>query len=173
MKNNIYLIALLLIGSLISSCDSDDLDYQNDFDNSTKVWLDFKESTNNSYNYKVVSGSWTGTTWETTIKVSKGVITERHFKYTVTEGLSDDVSEEDLEWTENENQIGTHQNGAEPMTLDEIYNKAQQDWLVKRENTTTFFEKENNGMISICGYVQNNCTDGCFVGIRIKSIEPL
>jgi hypothetical protein len=175
MKNKIHLIALLLICSLISSCESDDLNYQNDFENSQKAWLDFKESTDNSYQYTVTSGTWAGSSWETTISVSNGEITQRHFKYTITEGLSDDISEEDLEWTENENGIGSHDFGiaAEPMSLDEVYNKAKEDWLVKRENTKTYFDTENNGLISRAGYVDNNCVDDCFVGIKIKSIQAL
>lgn len=175
MKKEIYLIAVILTGCLIWSCESDDLDYQNDFDNSHKAWLDFKESSADSYKYTVVSGTWAGSSWETTISVSDGAITQRHFKYIVTQGLSDDISEEDLEWTEDENEIGTHEFGAaaEPMTLEEVYSKAQEDWLIKRKNTKIYFEIQNNGMISTCGYVEDNCIDDCFIGINIKSIEPL
>ncbi len=174
MKNRILIITLLLISAIISSCSTDDdFNYQNDFENSQKIWLNFKESTNNSYKYTVGSGTWAGSYWETTLTISNGMITQRYFKYIVTDGLSEDIQEEELEWTENENEIGTHQNGAEPITLDEIYEKAKQDWLIKRKNTQTYFETENNGIISTCGYRDKNCVDDCFIGINIKSIESL
>jgi len=70
-------------------------------------------------------------------------------------------------------EIGSHKNGAAPLTLSEIYDKAQKEWLIERENTTTYFETENNGMISTCGYVENNCADDCFIGVLINTIEAL
>ncbi|MFO7824307.1 MAG: hypothetical protein R6V72_10240 [Cyclobacterium sp.] len=174
MKNTFYFIALLLIGNLLSSCISDDLEHQNEFEASQTAWLDFKESSGNSYTYTVVFGSWVGFSWETTLTVIDGSITKRHFKYTtLPEDLSEEIPAEELEWTENESELGSHQKGAEPMTLDEVYTKAQQEWVVARENAETYFERENNGMISTCGYVENNCVDDCFRGIKIDRIEAL
>lgn len=174
MKNRIISIALLLIGCVIFSCSTDDdFDYQNEFENSKEIWLDFKEKAGNSYKYTVSSGTWAGSSWETTISVSKGVIIQRSFKYTRTEGLSEDIPEEELEWTEGKDEIGTHKNGASPITMDEIYDKARRDWLVKRENTQTYFEAENNGLISTCGYRDKDCVDDCFIGINISNIEAL
>jgi hypothetical protein len=173
MKTRIYFILLALIGSIFYSCNSDDLEYQNEFETSKKVWLDFKESANNSYKYTVVNGSWVGFSSETTIRVENGEITQRHFEYTSTEGLSEDIPENELSWTETETEIGSHENGGEPLTIDEIYNRAEEDWLIGRRNTTTYFESENNGIISSCGYVEDNCADDCFIGIDINNIEAL
>lgn len=174
MKNKIYFITLLLIGSLISSCSSDDeLNYQNDFENSQNAWLNFKESSNNFYKYTVSGGSvFTTYGWETTITVSNGIIIQRDFTYT---GNPENIPEDKLEWTENENEINSHEysSAADALTLDEIYNKAEQEWLIKRDNAKTYFETKNNGLISLCGYVENGCMDDCFVGITIKSIEAL
>ncbi len=136
--------------------------------------LDQVNSYTYTVTYTVVFGSWAGFSWETTLTVTDGSITKRHFKYTtLPEDLSEEIPEEELEWTENESELGSHQNGAEPMTLDEVYTKAQQEWLVERENAETYFERENNGMISTCGYVENNCVDDCFMGIKIDRIEAL
>lgn len=174
MKNRFYLIALLLISCLITSCESDDVVSQNEFQNSKNALLDFKKETNNAYKYTVTFASWTGTAWETTIIVTNGVVSQRHFKYTNTTGLSSNIPPEELEWTENGSEIGSHKNyAAAILTLDEIYTKAEQDWLLKRDNAKTYFEAKNNGLLSTCGYVVNGCQDDCFVGIHIKSIEPL
>lgn len=174
MKNRIYLIALLLISCLITSCESDDVENQNEFQISKKALQDFKKATNNSYKYTVNFSSWTGTAWETTITVTNGVVAQRHFKYTNTAGLSSTISQSELEWTENVSEIGSHKNNAfAALILDEIYAKAQQDWLLKRANAKTYFEAKNNGLLSTCGYVENGCQDDCFIGIHIKSIEPL
>ncbi|WP_299015013.1 hypothetical protein [uncultured Polaribacter sp.] len=173
MKNKAYLIVVILIGSLFNACDSNDLEYQNKFETSKKIWLDFKETSNDSYKYIVTFVSWVGFRWETTIIVENGIVIQRDFEYTFTEGLSTEIKQDELEWTETGAKIGTHKNGAKPFTLDEIYNKAENDWLIERDYTTTYFETENNGMISTCGYENKRCMDDCFTGVRIKIIEPL
>lgn len=172
MKNKIHFIALLLISSLMFSCSSDDeLNYQNDFEKSQAAWLDFKESSNNSYSYVVSGGSvFLEYGWETTIIVSNGIIVQRHFEYTGnTENIPENIP---LEWTEEENEINNHENSsAAALTLDQIYSKAEKEWLIKRKDTTVYFEAKNNGLISSCGYVPDGCMDDCFFGIRIKSIQ--
>jgi len=173
MKNNYYFITLFFIVSAFYSCNSDEFEYQDEFEISQRAWLDFKESTNNSYKYTVINSSWVGFGWETIITVENGVIIQRDFEYTSTIGLPDDIPENELQWTEIESEIGSHENGAEPLTLNEIYDKAQKDWLLERENTTTYFETENNGMISTCGYVEKNCADDCFIGVQISIIKAL
>lgn len=173
MKTKIYLIALLMISCIITSCESDDIDYQNEFQKSKKALQDFKKETNNSYKYTVDFSSWTGTASETTITVTNGVVSQRHFKYTNTSGLNN-IPPKELEWTETGSEIGSHKNsGAAALTLDEIYLKAEQEWLVKKSNAKISFEAKNNGLLSTCGSVENGCQDDCFVGIRIKNIEPL
>ena len=177
MKNTIRVITLLFISCIGSSCASDDdFKYQNDFETSQNVWLDFKESSKNSYKYVVTGGSgFAAYGWETTLTVSSGTIVKRHFKYTA--GAEDFIPVEELEWTETENEINCaeHENtSAFPaMTLDDIYAKAKQEWLIKRTDAAVFFETENKGMISTCGYVKNECLDDCFVGVHIKSVEAL
>jgi hypothetical protein len=173
MKNRICLIALALISSLIYSCESDDDSaFQNDFEKSSKALSNFKKTTNNSYKYTVTGASWVGPAWETTIIAANGKVIQRHFKYTNTQGLVYNIPKQELEWTESGSEIGSHKNnGADALTLDQIYDKARQ-WLLKKDNAETYFETKNNGLISVCGYVEDGCQDDCFVGIHIKSIEP-
>lgn len=175
MKYPMRVIALLLICGLTMSCSSDDLNYQNDFAKSQNAWLDFKALSNDSYQYVVADGSvFTEYGWETTITVSNGVIIERRFNYT---GNPENIPDNQLEWTESETEINStaHENSyaAQALTLDEIYLKAEQYWLIKRKNATSYFEIENNGLISTCGYVEKGCMDDCFNGITIKSIVNL
>jgi hypothetical protein len=79
-----------------------------------------------------------------------------------------------MAWTENENEINTHREmAAAAITLDEVYEKARTEWLIKRKDVNVYFETKNNGMISSCGYVNKGCMDDCFNGIRIAYIQPL
>lgn len=174
MKNNIQILAVLVITSFLFSCSSDDdLNYQSDFIDSQNAWLHFKELSNNSYKYVVSGGSvFTTYGWETAITVSNGKIIQRQFAFT---GNPQNIPDGELEWIENEKEINSHtaSNAAEALTLDQIYSIAEKEWLIKRKNTTSYFKSKNDGLISTCGYVKNECMDDCFFGITIKSIEIL
>lgn len=174
MNNKIYLI--LLIGcTMFYSCDNNDFEHQNSFKNSYKKWSEFKAKSNNSYEYTTESSSWAGLKWETSITVDNGEIVQRSFKYTYIANELKENFEEELEWVENKEELNTHKNtgASAPLTLDEIYIKAEQDWLRKGKGFTTYFETENDGLISRCGFRPDNCMDDCFTGINIIQIEKL
>ncbi|TCI91825.1 hypothetical protein [Tenacibaculum sp. M341] len=172
MKNKIYLIALVLIGGFLCACNSEEIIHQDKFETSFKSWRSFKKQSKNAYKYVVKNSSWIGLSWETTITVEDGIVIQRVFKYTEIDP-SINIDQDDLEWVEEGNDIGTHNNGASPITLDEIYAEAENNWLKDRDDVIIYFETENNGMISICGYTNKQCSDDCFIGVTIKSIAKL
>lgn len=172
MKLPRYIFVFLLLATLGTSCKKDDIAFDNEYDKSYKAWKNFKSANNNTYRYKTFFVSWVGFTTETTITVRDGKVVERSFVNKRINYPSKDI--EILEsWTENSTQLNTHQTGAATLTLDEIYQKAKVEWLLVRKNAETYFENENTGMISSCGYVENNCMDDCFVGINIAFIEKI
>ena len=59
MKKQNYLIILLLILTSFTSCEKEDFMYGNDFEKSYKVWTEFKQASNDSYRYAVVTVSYT------------------------------------------------------------------------------------------------------------------
>lgn len=110
----------------------------------------------------------------TILPLSKGVVIQREFKYTrIDDYLLENMKESDLAWIEYKDEINSHTNtsAAPPLTLDEVYVKAQNEWLVKRDDVTIYFEADNGGLISSCGYVPNGCADDCFRGIHIITIQ--
>ena len=45
-------------------------------------------------------------------------------------------------------------------------------WLrMDEDENLIFFEANNKGMISTCGYFPKNCADDCFTGITITEIK--
>lgn len=171
MKAKFCLPIFLLLGSLMVSC-SDKVTFKNKYEDSYKTWLKFRKSSGNSYTYMVATDSWTGAYTEMVITVKNGKIVQRDF----SRGDPDPESRQRIvreTWSEGENEINTHETVAPAMTLDEVYDKARTDWLKKRDNANTYFEAQNQGMISSCGYVEKGCQDDCFVGIRISYIHPL
>lgn len=166
IRIDVYFLCLLLI----CSCEKSDLDFENDYESSFKAWESFKKTSGNTYSYTVTNASWTGTSWETKVTIRNGKAVKREFELIKAENVPTD----ELKWVENENQLNTHTNTAATpaITLDDIYEKAKKDWLLKRKNVKTFFEAKNAGLISTCGYVEDGCMDDCFRGITISQITP-
>lgn len=171
MKRNVYLI-ILLVAVTFTGCKKDKIEYANAFEKSYKAWTNFKAATGNSYAYTVSTSTWTGYSSETTLTILNGQITGRSF---VSKGpKGNDPTVVVLEqWEEDVNSLKTHNRGASLLTLDEIYDLAKNDLLLKRSDAEVSFEAKNDGMISGAGYVEHGCQDDCFRGIRIKSITRL
>lgn len=120
----------------------------------------------------VSTASWAGSRSETIVTVEKGQVVGRSYVSKVRKDSSAQMVVRE-QWEEDASSLGSHAAGAEPLTLDKIYQHAKSDWLKKREDAETYFETRNNGMISLCGYVPNGCADDCFRGITIDYIEKL
>lgn len=170
MNRNLYLLIVLLLGSSFISCKKSDISHESDYDKSYKSWVAFKTSSNNSYRYKVSFTSWTGYSTETVITVKAGQVVGRSYVAKTVEHPSNSVLVRE-EWTEDESTLNTHANGDPSATLDEIYDRAKNQWLLKRKDAEVYLETKNNGMISSCGFVPKNCADDCFRGIHISLIE--
>ncbi len=169
MKKLIGAFALILI--LAVSCSKDAL--RSDLDDSYDKWEDFKKANNNSYYYTVKTVSWDGNSTATSIIVHNGVVTARVYKRYLMDGSNGQQTLK-ASWNEDTASLNSHQEGAETLTLDQVYDKAKNVWLKadKKENAISF-EAKNDGMISSCGYVPNGCMDDCFIGISISEIKPL
>lgn len=174
MMRNFYILTFLFFGLFTSSCEETDITHDSDFEKSFSMWLTFKKNSGNSYRYTVNGASLSGDVTETEITVEQGKVVERAFKYLMLNN-PDGVSASDKEWRETAAEVGSHHpsQAAEPLTLDQIYERARTKWLFKRENVNTYFEAKNSGLISACGYIDKACVTNCADGIVIRSIEKL
>lgn len=171
MKRNLTVLVLLLVFA-ISGCKKEAIEFRKDFDKSFKTWLDFKASASNNYKYQLVTNSWSGSSTQTTITVKDGKVVQREYiSKTVKQPGNVITIHED--WVENGQELNSHKNYGAILTLDEIYEKAKTELLIKRADAEVSFESKNNGMISSCGYVPKNCADDCFSGFSISFIERI
>lgn len=172
MNRHYYVLIMLLVASVFTSCKKSDIAHENDFDKSYKAWLDFKKSSNDSYLYKTNFASWTGISGETTISVWKGKIISRSY---IEKGRDHQTNQIVIrqEWSEDSTNLHSHDHGDKAYTLDEIYNTAKTVWLIKNKDADISLETKNNGMISACGFVPKNCADDCFIGIHISQITAI
>ncbi len=182
IKNFFFFLFLLLV---LASCSNNDDSDKNkllilstlkgvdglSYNESIEKWTELKRVNGNSYIYQTTLLSWVGFGNITEIKVEEGKVTTRVYK----EFYIDDLTGERImmssnSYTESANEIGSNENGALPLTVDELYNSCVNDYLiVDQENNSIYFETEISGLMTLCGYVPNGCADDCFRGISINS----
>ena len=166
-----HLLGLLIALTLFASACSKE-NFKSELDDSRDTWRSFKKVNGNTYYYVVSASSWLGFSSKTTIFVVNGVVTKRAYESFMVDGAPGQVKPLQS-WTEDKTTLNQHPEGAESITLDQVYDKAKNDWLkVDKKENDIYFEIENSGMISLAGYTPKNCADDCLRGIRIVEIKP-
>ncbi|MFC0516891.1 hypothetical protein ACFFGT_21970 [Mucilaginibacter angelicae] len=168
-------ILILLIVSGLSACKKDA--NETAYDKSFKVWQNFKAESKNSYTYTVNSASVFGAGSETKITVQNGVVVARDYSAYILEYRTANTPPAKVikdQWHEDKSSLSQHNSGASAITLDQVYQKAKNEWLAAdKKKNTIYFETNNNGMISNASYVPNGCQDDCSTGISISEIKAL
>lgn len=182
MKLFLYLIlacTLLLIscGSDDDTTNSDNLSTLTDlngetglsYEESLSKWSDLKSNHGKSYIYQTDIISFTGDGSTTEIKVIENSVVSRVYQSFTIDGETGERLITDT-YSENEAALGTNQEGAAPLTIDELYDSCVSEYLVvDQENNTIYLQTEVNGLLTLCGFIPNNCADDCFSGISIKA----
>jgi hypothetical protein len=166
-------IIFVLLIAFLFSCKKDQITSNGEFKKSEQVWNIYKKSINNSYSYITYHGSVFGGYEETKIIVQNGKVTSRIFKGGI---YQQNTSQLDIKesWTEDVSNLNTHANGAKSLTFDDIYEKANKEWLsVDAKKNDVYFLTDTIGLIKTCGYVPKGCQDDCFFGVNIKAITKL
>ncbi len=136
-------------------------------------WTELKNINGNSYIYQTTFFSWTGFGSNTELKIEEGIVTSRvyqEFKINETNGQREIIDT----YTESEADLGSHEKGATPLTIDDLYNSCAGEYLsVDKEKNTLYFEAELDGLMTLCGFVPDGCMDDCFRGVTITSFEWL
>lgn len=181
MKRSIIQLSALLLVSLpgcelglLQSGKSTDSKEAKGYQQSYEKWLSDKAAHKDSYQYIVTFSSWAGFGENTTLTVNRGVVTGR--KYEAWKQKADKPGEKEItmQWTESASDLNSHQEGAAAQTLEQVYQQCSTNWLgVDTSRNTVYFEHENNGLLSLCGYVPKDCADDCFTGVRVAELSWL
>ena len=142
------------------------------YDQSLIKWQELKDQNGNSYIYQTTFTSWIGMGHTTELKIENGVVTSRIFQeFARRSDGSEDIIDS---YREDSRNLGTHEKGADVLTIDQLYEKCATEYLVvDEENNTVFFETSRDGILTICGYVPDQCVDDCFKGIKINAFDWL
>lgn len=141
------------------------------YNESLKQWTELKDKNGNSYIYQTTFVSWTGFGSITELKIEGGEVTSRvyqEFKTNETDGQREIIDT----YIETNTNLGSHEKGANPLTIDDLYNSCESEYLtVDKENNTVYFETEIDGLMTLCGFVPDGCMDDCFRGVTINSFK--
>jgi hypothetical protein len=169
MKKTALLI-VTVVAFLALSCKKDAT--VTNFDTSLQTWETFKTSANNSYVYTTKSQGWIDDS--TRITVANGKVTNRDYFIFVHEPATNAGKRvASLQWKETTTDLGSHNEGFNAYTMDQVYDKAKTVWLAADKKVyDLYFETNNAGIISLVGNKSKTVED-TFAGIAITSVTKL
>jgi hypothetical protein len=182
MKTNGLMLVPILMGMILMSCEKNSDDKLSalttlkgesglSYNESLTQWKELKNENGNSYMYQTTITSWTGFGSITELKVEEGIVTSRVYQAFETNETNGEREVFDS-YTETKTDLGSHDEGAKPLTIDELYHSCASEFLsIDKENNTLYFETEVNGLMTLCGFVPDGCMDDCFRGVSINSFE--
>ncbi len=203
MKNLLTLISMMLLFFSCSKDNSLSIDHESAYKKSLKKWENFKSESNNSYTYVIETYRFfSSPPSRITLTVENGILTKRSgykmdlfavqrpesgwTKENIREAListnMDNARIEEMltadfianmEWEEDQNNLGKYDPKDLAMTIDQIYQKAKDTWLVPTKDSDAIFETENKGIISLVGITLKPYEDVPFNGVRIVSVTAL
>jgi len=146
------------------------------YDDSEEIWKKLKSENEDSYSYTVNSISWSGFGSRTTITVKDGLVSKREYIY-FEQVLNEESELEEVEiesYIETGEEIGSNPEGFQPFLIDELYETCISEYLrVNKGENDIYFNTNEAGIISNCGFVEKGCIDDCFKGFRISKFQWL
>lgn len=203
MKNLLTIISMTLLLFSCSKDDSLQIEHKSAYKKSLKKWENFRSESNNSYIYVIETYRFfSSAPSRITLTVERGVLKKRSGYKTelfsvqrpesgwtkenmrealVSMNMDNSRIEEiltadfiaNMDWEEGQNNLGKYDPKDLVMTIDQIYQKAKDTWLVQSKDNESIFETDNKGIISLVGLKLKPYEDIPFNGVRIVSIKAL
>lgn len=203
MKNLLTLISMMFLLFSCSKDESLNIEHESAYKKSLKKWEAFKSENNNSYTYVIETDRIFSTLpSRITLTVENGILTKRsgykkdlqvvqrpetgwtaeNIREALISANMDNAQIEEMltadfianmEWEEDQNNLGKYDPTGLTMTIDQIYQKAKDTWLVPSKDDEAIFETNNKGIISMVGIRLKPYEDIPFNGVRIVSITAL
>ncbi len=166
-------ITISFLACLSSSAFAGQLD---SFQQSKQRWQKLKQSSPLAYEYSTEFESWTGMGATTTFHVVDDTILSRFYQswiwYYDYENNGKYTRETKERWFEGPTQIGQHQYGEAPKTMDQVYEQCEMQVLSLDPNQNVIeFTIDRNGLIQKCQARSIYCADDCWEGINIVKLK--
>jgi hypothetical protein len=149
----------------VKKCGPSNADRLVELAESQKTWDAAKADHANSYTYTRDFHSFIGFSGRTTLVVKNGVVVERTYKAQHVSGGEPTI------WTETGAEVGTHDEGAEPVLVDALYEECRGRVLTQDEDKNWMsFSLDDQGLLQHCTFTPMGCQDDCARGPTISSI---
>lgn len=143
---HLKLVGTLCLATVLVSCGH--LAEQSEFDRSSTTWRALKAEHGDHYRYAVDASSVFGPLTVTTLTVKDEAVVVRTYEVSEVTGAGVNVVES---WTEEGAAVGSHEEGAEPLTLDERYHSCQDGVLNQsRAANDIYLTFQDNGVLASC-----------------------
>ena len=127
---------------------------------SRAVWEKEKETHKNSYTYTRSFESWVGFGNNTTVKVQNGKVVERRFQE------FDRDRKITSSYVEGPNDIGRHNEGEPPVTMEVLYEECARSHLKQDPKTKVIsLSLSPEGILTGCSFRAIRCKDDCSRGL--------
>ncbi len=203
MKNLFGIFSILILLFSCSKGESLNIEHESAYKKSLKRWEEFRSENNNTYTFVIETDRlFSALPSRITLTVENGILTKRNghkmdlflvprpaagwtkenIRVALTSINMDKARIEEMltadfiagmEWEEDQNNLGKYGPQDLVMTIDQIYKKAKDTWLVPSKGDEAIFETKNNGIISMVGTRLKPHDDVPFNGVRIVSIAAL
>ncbi len=122
---------------------------QSGLNRSLATWNALKAENGNHYLYEVSASVIAGPTFTTTLTVQDETVVMRNLEVSEISGTGEKTVIDS--WTEEGAAVGSHDEGAEPVTLDARYNTCRSDVLSRSSLTNDIIlEFQANGVLASC-----------------------
>lgn len=132
-----------------------------------KRWLASKAAHGASYDYQTEFHSWVGFGHRTRVVVKNNRVSERHFESWQRDRQSGE------KWVElTPDALGRHKMGADPLTMDQLYQRCRDDVLSKSTSAYDLSLRVGEfGQLVACTYRHLQCADDCTQGIALSGFS--
>ena len=115
---------------------------------SLEAWNALKAENGDHYRYEVYASAVSGPEITTTLTVKDGAVIIRSYTFRDIYSSDEEITDS---WTEEGAAVGSHDEGAEPITMDGRYNRCRNDVLSQSPTTNDIYlEFQANGVLASC-----------------------
>lgn len=122
---------------------------------SLETWQQLKAQNGDHYRYEVNAASVFGPSYDTKVTVRADKVVQRDLTITDIDDEGNTAVTES--WSETGDALGTHDDGAELLTIDEHYERCKDDVLSQNPVTNDIYLGfQDNGVLGDCSYIPKN-----------------
>jgi hypothetical protein len=159
----------LLLAAMLTGCSLNA--WQSELSQSLEAWQQLKTENGVYYRYETDFISWTGFRSTTTLTVQNERVVARAYTSSYENDAGEPVEES---WLEEGEAVGSHDSGADAVTIDALYTTCRTEILTKNTlDNELYLDFHEGGVLETCTYRPLDCMDDCLFGVSIDRLEFL